>query len=122
MADFPSITPSGRTFTPGRIANTQFVALSGDQKSVRQGNTSVAHALSLSFDRLTTTQFKEIAGHYELHGEFEQFELPSVITQGATISIPSGYLWKYANSPQFEFAAGTITGSVELNLLPPNLT
>lgn len=122
MADFPTITPSIRTFAIGKVANTQFIALDGGQKSVRKSSSSVGHSLSLSFDRLTTTDFKNIVGHYQVHGEFQQFALPSVITQGATIPIPSSYLWKYANSPQFEFTAGTITCSVELMLLPPNLT
>jgi len=122
MADFPAITPSTRTFAIGKIANTQFIVLGGGQKSVRRSSSSVGHSLSLSFDRLTTTDFKNIVGHFQVHGEFQQFALPSAITQGATIPIPSGYLWKYANPPQFEFADGTIAGSVELALLPLNLT
>lgn len=121
MATFPSLQPSIRTYTPGIAASGEFAALDGNETSVRYSNASVAHVLRISFAALTTAEKFSLISHYALHGTFEPFDLPSSLLTATNVTFPSGYLWRYLESPQIEETCGVINATVELQLLPPYL-
>ena len=104
MADFPTLTPSLRTVTPGAVAQSQFRAYGGQESRAQLGAGVHGHTLSLSFSALTFAQAKSIRDHYlGQQGSFVPFDLPSAVWSGfsAYASIlPEGYQWIYAEPPQ----------------------
>jgi len=121
MATFPALNPAIRTYTPGTNASGEFAALNGNEASVRYSNASVANLLRISFAALTTAEKFSLISHYALHGTFEPFDLPSSLLTATNVAFPSGYLWRYLESPQIEETCGVISATVELQLLPPYL-
>lgn len=104
MANFPTLTPSLRTVTPGAVAQSQFKAYGGQESRAQLGAGVHGHTLSLSFLALTFAQAKSIRDHYlGQQGSFVPFDLPSAVWSGfsAYASIlPEGYQWIYAEPPQ----------------------
>lgn len=119
MSNFPSLQPSSRIFTPGQHSSTPMSVLTGDENSVRHSNSSTGHALRMTFKALTETQLFSIIGHYSLHGSFQSFELPAVVLTATTVSVPTGYLWRYIESPEITKSATSIDVAVALDLVPP---
>jgi len=121
MATFPALNPASRTYTPGTNASGEFAVLDGNETSVRYSNASVANLLRISFAALTTAEKFNLISHYALHGTFVPFDLPSSLLTATNVTFPSGYLWRYLESPQIEETCGVINATVELQLLPPCL-
>lgn len=119
MADFPSLTPQTRTYTPGSFAVRRSSSLSGDQIAVRSNNAAVGHSLSLTFVSSTTTIQNQIFNHYAIQNRFIPFDLPSTITDGGGLSFPASYQWIYAGPPEVTFAPGNIQVRVQLELVAP---
>ena len=122
MANFLTVPPSQRTLIPGDSVNTAMQSLSGDQYYVRQSNSTLGDILRLSYSALTDLEVYILSSHYFLHGVFYGFDLPAEATQGATIYVPSGYLWRYRSAPELESSASSTSASVDLILRPPSLT
>jgi hypothetical protein len=121
MSTFPALNPSQRTYIPGVFASTQAQCLNGDESSVRHSNAQVGNQLRMGFTALTESELFSIVSHYSLHGTFQTFDLSSTTLNAMTITIPSGYLWRYMSAPECTKSATTIEASVELELLPPYL-
>jgi hypothetical protein len=121
MATFPSLNPSQRTYIPGVFASTQTQTLDGDETSVRHSNTLVGGQLRMTFSPITEAELFSIVSHFAFHGTFETFDLSSTTLNAITITIPTGYLWRYMSSPQCNKSATSIEASIELELLPPYL-
>ena len=119
MADFPSISPSTRTYTPGSFAVARTNTISGDQVSVRRNNGATNYRLSLTFVSSTLENQATIFNHYAIQNRLNPFDLPSEITNGGGFTFPSGYQWIYARSPEVSFTPGTVEVSVELELVAP---
>lgn len=106
MAVFPSITPSGRTYTAGDYPHTPFTGYSGWQNRVRHSNVMLASQVRLSFTALTEADMLSILSHYNgQYGSFDSFALPSAAWSGATATTDyqlSGYLWRYIEPPTVE--------------------
>lgn len=119
MADFPSLTPQTRTYTPGSFAVRRSSTLSGDQVAVRKNNAATDYLLSLSFVSSTTTIQNQIFNHYAVQNRFAPFDLPSTITDGGGFSFPSSYQWIYAEPPEVTFTPGIIRVTVRLELVAP---
>lgn len=119
MADFPALNPSSRIFTPGVKAHQTLGAMTGDSVSVINSNASTGWRLRLSFNALSIAEHFEITSHYMLHGRFEPFALPAIVTVGSDMTFPSGYAWLYVSAPETSYSATSTSVSVELELLPP---
>jgi hypothetical protein len=125
MATFPTLTPSSRTFTPGRHPHSEIPTLNGLQTRVRTSNVILEQQLRLSFAGLTEAQMLSIRSHYiGQQGRFFSFSIPSSLLSGMTTPTyftPTGYTWIYASAPQVEDIPGTqrYNVSVELVTIPP---
>jgi len=104
MATFPALTPSTRTYTPGAYAHTIAQTLDGD-----------------TLVDMTRAEHFSLVSHFSLHGTFATFDLAAATIVAASITVPSGYLWRYAASPDIEEICGRIDVTVDLELLPPYL-
>jgi hypothetical protein len=125
MATFPTLTPSSRTFTPGRHPHSEIPTLNGLQVRVRTSNVILEQQLRLSFAGLTEAQMLSIRSHYiGQQGRFFSFFIPRSLLSGMTTPAnftPTGYSWIYASAPQVEDIPGTqrYNVSVELVTIPP---
>jgi len=125
MATFPTLTPSTRTFTPGRHPHSEIPTLNGLQTRVRTSNVIIEQQLRLTFLALTEAQMLSIRTHYiGQQGRFLSFAIPSSLLSGMTTPsyfTPTGYSWIYGAAPQVEDIPGTqrYTDSVELVTIPP---
>jgi hypothetical protein len=122
---FPSLTPSSRTFTPGRHPHSEIDTLSGLQTRVRTSNVILEQRLRLTFIGLTEAQMLSIRTHYVgQQGRFSSFFIPSSLLSGMTTPAyftPTGYSWIYGSAPQVEDIPGIqrYTVSIELITVPP---
>lgn len=124
MATFPTLTPSSRSFTPGRHPHSEIRTLDGLQSRVRTSNVLLEQRLRLTFVALTETQMLSIRSHYVgQQGRFLSFGIPASLLSGmiAPASFtPTGYSWIYAGPPQVEdIGIQRYTVSVELITIPP---
>jgi len=119
MADFPTLTPETRTFTPGSFAVMRTKTVSGDDFSVRKTNAATDYLLSLTFVSSDATQQNSIFAHYVIQNRFQPFDLPSSITDGGGFTLPAGYQWIYVNAPKVNFTPGSVEVSVDLELVAP---
>lgn len=119
MADFPSISPSTRTYTPGVFAVARTDVFSGDLFSVRRNNAATDYRLSLTFVSSSLNNQSTIFDHYVTQNRFNPFDLPSEITAGGGFTFPTGYQWIYAQAPEVSFSPGNVEVRVELELVAP---
>ena len=63
--NFPSISPSSRSYNPGVFPQTEFAANNGAVSVVRFGNQRVDSELQLVFDNITDSETAEIIENYE---------------------------------------------------------
>lgn len=124
MATFPTLTPSSRTFTPGRHPHSEIPTLNGLQTRVMTSNAILEQRLRLTFIALTEAQMLSIRSHYiGQQGRFLSFTIPTSLLSGMTTPAyftPTGYRWIYASSPQVEDIPCTqrYTVSIELVTIP----
>ena len=125
MATFPALTPSSRTFTPGRHPHSEIPTLNGLQTRVRTSNVVLEQRLRLSFIGLTEAQMLSIRTHYVgQQGRFLSFAIPTSLLSGMTTPAnftPTGYSWIYGSAPQVEDipCAQRYNVSIELVTVPP---
>ena len=125
MATFPTLTPSSRTFTPGRHPHSQIPTLNGLQVRVMTSNVIIEQQLRLTFIGLTESEMLSIRSHYVgQQGRFLSFFIPSSLLSGMATPgyfTPTGYSLIYGSAPQVEDIPGTqrYTVSVELVTIPP---
>jgi len=125
MAVVPTLTPSSRTFTPGRHPHSEIPTLNGLQIRVMTSNVIVEQQLRLTFVALTESEILSIRSHYiGQQGRFLSFFIPSSLLSGMTTPsyfTPTGYSWIYGSAPQVEDIPGTqrYTVIVELVTIPP---
>jgi hypothetical protein len=124
MATFPALTPSSRSFTPGRHPHSEIGTLDGLQTRVRTSNVVLDQRLRLTFLGLTEAQMLNIRTHYlGQQGRFTSFAIPNALLSGMSTPAsftPTGYSWIYASQPQVtDVACGRHDVSVELVTIPP---
>ena len=125
MAIFPTLTPSSRTFTPGRHPHSEIPTLNGLQVRVMTSNVILEQQLRLTFVGLTEAEMLSIRSHYVgQQGRFLSFAIPSSLLSGMTTPAyftPTGYSWIYGSAPQVEDIPGTkrYTVNIELVTVPP---
>lgn len=124
MTIFPELTPSSRTFTPGRHPHSEISTINGLQSRVRMSNAIVDQRLQLTFVALTEAQMLSIHSHYiDRQGRFLSFEIPDSLLSGMSAPdsfTPIGNNWLYAGSPEVEDVPGVdrFTVTVELVNMP----
>lgn len=118
MANFPSLNPSSRTYTPGSYSIKQFTTASGASRRVLLGTAPVSASLELVFEYFSESDVKLILDHYDTQkGSFTGFALSSNLSAdlASTTLTPAGNSWIYAEPPSVEYvAAGVYTASVSL--------
>ena len=118
MADFPSLTPQARTYTPGAFAALNSNTLSGDYVCVRRNNAAYNHLLTLTFVSDTVDDQNSIYSHYTIQNRFAPFDLPASVLAGSELV----FLLTTDLSmqpPQVTYDPGVIVVSVELQLVAP---
>ena len=123
IADFPALTPSARSWTPGTQPMTAFTSLAGAEVRVLHGSTPIGITLQLTFSNLLEASADLITAHYLLaRGTFELFDLPAAVYGGIAnySSIkPTGSLWRYSGPPSVDYVSpGVQNVSVELRAVP----
>jgi hypothetical protein len=109
MANFPSIRPTGRSYSPGQFPTRIYRGLSGATVKRIFGNRSFGHSIELEFANITDANVKLILDHYYAQGgNYTRFALPNEIFSGMSDSLrdvvqaPTNILWEYAQPPQVE--------------------
>lgn len=109
MANFPSIRPTGRSYSPGQFPTKIYRGLSGATVKRIFGNRSFGHSIELEFANITDANVKLILDHYYAQGgNYTRFALPNEIFSGMSddlrgvVQAPTNILWEYAQSPQVE--------------------
>jgi hypothetical protein len=109
MADFPSIRPSGRSYTPGQFPIKTYRSLAGTTVKRIFGNKAYAHTIELEFQNIKDSVTKSILDHYYgQYGSYSRFKLPDNVFSGMAsnlrdvIKSPANILWEYAEPPQVE--------------------
>ena len=118
-SNFPSLTPSSRIYTPGSVSSSNLGHVSGAQTGVRHSSVSYGHRLRMRFQSVTRAQQQSLVSHYAFHGSFEPFDLATETLVATNLAFPTGYKWRYSESPTIEEVNGQINMSVTLELLPP---
>lgn len=109
MATFPSIRPTGRTYSPGQFPIKTYRSLAGTTVKRVFGNRAFGHSIDLEFQNVSDTVTKQILDHYYgQYGSYNRFALPDAVFSGmsssleGTVQSPSSILWEYAEPPQVE--------------------
>tara|TARA_R100000781_G_scaffold100739_1_gene64227 strand:- start:136 stop:543 length:408 start_codon:yes stop_codon:yes gene_type:complete len=107
---FPSIKPSGRTYSPGKYPQATFEAQNGAKSVIRYGNKRVNAQLSLSFNNITDAQASDILANYkEVNSDWDYvvFNQDSGLTgikstdlENYVNEVSSGLRWRYNAPPQ----------------------
>ena len=109
MAVFPSIRPTGRSYSPGQFPTKTYRGLSGATVKRVFGNRSFGHVINLQFENISDANTKAILDHY--HGQFgnyARFTLPDAAFSGTSSALkgvlqaPTNILWEYAEPPQVD--------------------
>jgi hypothetical protein len=106
---FPPIKPTGRSYSPGRYAQSEFQALNGATSIVRFGSQRYDSELSLDFDNIVDSGAALILANYERQNAGDHWVSfdASNGTAGASQELAK-YLgetvtelrWRYAEPPQ----------------------
>ena len=109
MAIFPSVRPTGRSYTPGQFPVKVYRGLSGSTVKRVFGNRSYGHTIDLQFENIDDVNTKAILDHYYgQYGNYARFTLPDAVFSGmssslkAVLQTPANILWEYAEPPQTE--------------------
>jgi len=109
MANFPSIRPTRRSYSPGQFPTKIYRGLSGATVKRIFGNRSFGHSIELEFANITDANVKLILDHYYAQGgNYTRFALPNEIFSGMSDSLrgvvqaPTNIQWEYAQPPQVE--------------------
>lgn len=109
MAIFPSIRPTGRSYSPGQFPTKVYRGLSGATVKRVFGNRSFGHVIDLQFENISDINTKAIVDHYYgQYGSYERFTLPDAVFSGMSTALkdavqaPANILWEYAEPPQVE--------------------
>ena len=109
MAVFPSIRPTGRSYSPGQFPTKIYRGLSGATVKRVFGNRSFGHVINLQFENISDANTKAILDHYYgQFGNYARFTLPDAAFSGTSSALkgvlqaPTNILWEYAEPPQVE--------------------
>lgn len=111
MADFPSIVPTTRSFSPGGYPQRTYRSLNGVAVKRTFGNTPYGASLELTFENISDSAAGQIINHYRNQtATNSRFNLSSSSTAGmadftlivAGLNVLDNLRWEYAEPPQVE--------------------
>jgi hypothetical protein len=99
MADFPALIPSQAPITPGNWPMAGHQSMDGKRGNVRTGSLEIGRTWTPIFENITEADYLTILAHYRAHRlQFDRFVF-TVTTLAAALT-PTGYAWRWAESPQ----------------------
>ncbi len=106
---FPSVLPTGRSYSPGRYAQSEFQALNGATTILRLGSQRYESELSLDFDNITDDNAALILANYDAQNvgdNWVRFDASNG-TAGVSVQLATylgetitGLRWRYAEPPR----------------------
>lgn len=109
MADFPSIRPSSRQYTPGQFPSKTYRGLSGATVKRVFGNKAFGHTIELQFNNISDISTKALLDHYYgQNGSIDRFSLSEEAMAGMStelkgvVKAPTNISWEYAEPPSVE--------------------
>lgn len=105
---FPSLTPTGRQFTPGNFPSKSYNSQSGAEVRILYGSRRVNATLSLSYSNVQDASAESFLNDYlDQLGTFRTFTLPTSVFEGwsglsSSLDAPSGTRWRYDSQPQVQ--------------------
>lgn len=83
MANFPTLSPGSRVFSPGSYAQAAYQSVSGVRTNVAHSNAMISSRLELAFQALTAAEVQSIFQHYHgQQGGFLPFRVPAEVFAG----------------------------------------
>ena len=117
---YPTLSPSGRNYTPGDWAQKKYKAMSGAEVRIRYGDQRTEARLTLQYRNITDANAALFLADYnENYGTFKAFTLPVEVLAGWSGSnyVPNtgAMKYRYNSPPQLQAVRPGITNvSVEL--------
>lgn len=109
MADFPSFTPTARSFELGQYPIKTYRSLSGAVVRRSFGNKPFGYTLKLEFANVPEATVNSIIDHYNGQGGGTVgFAVPTAVFAGYTATLqgkvrtPAGIEWLYASPPNIK--------------------
>ena len=108
MMAFPSLTPTGRQFTPGNFPSKAYNSQSGAEVRILYGSRRVNATLSLSYANVQDASAESFLTDYIAQlGTFRAFTLPANVFEGwsgssSSLDAPPGTKWRYDSQPQVQ--------------------
>lgn len=109
MANFPSFTPTGRSFELGQYPIKTYRSLSGAVVRRSFGNKPFGYTLKLEFANVPEATVNSIIDHYNAQGGGTVgFAVPAAVFAGYSATLqgkvrtPTGIEWLYASPPSIK--------------------
>ena len=116
MADFPTVVPSSRSFTPGDWPVKSFTSQNGSEVRILRGNSRLNSQLELTYDNIPDSEAEKFLIHYrQVQGTFKTWYFPKAPEDGSFVAAfkgwtgssvdeletsPWGMAWRYSEAPQ----------------------
>jgi hypothetical protein len=119
-ADFPSLIPSSRVYTPGVYPHANLLTMGGGSTQVRHSNNAVGDRLSLTFKAADSLTLVAIRQHFiKAGGGFESFLIDEAVWSGTPDPTRPDCTWRYAAPPAIvDVGCGKHDITVELEIVP----
>lgn len=110
MANFPSITPTSRSFKPGVYPQKAYRSLNGAVVKRTYGNSPFGATLELGFDNISDASVVTIIDHYRSQTAANaRFSLSANVTAGMSSTLAAradasvdNLRWEYAGPPEVD--------------------
>jgi len=107
---YPTLIPTGRSFTPGDYANKKYSAQDGAEFRILYGDKRVGMTLQLTYANISDANAELFLDHYhEMKGTYTTFEFPNSNPKGgwsgnsdALGATQWGSKWRYDSPPQVQ--------------------
>lgn len=118
--DFPAITPSGVTMTPGSRPATSRAAAIGEPHVTLHSAAITNQTVSFSFIGLGPGQTQSIKNHaHAAMGRFHRFMIPPATWGASPDKTLPNYGWEYASMPEIsDLPCGLHDVKVDLQMVP----
>lgn len=120
---YPTIRPTGRSFSPGDYPIKTFRAQSGAEVRILYGSKRTGMSIELTYENIADSLADDFVAHYdEVKGQFSAFALPSELRAGwggdqsALDAAGTGVAWRYAEAPSISSVRPGIS-SVQIRLV-----
>lgn len=110
MANFPSITPTARSFKPGVYPQKSYRSLNGAVIKRTYGNSPYGATLELSFENISDANTVALIDHYRSQtAANSRFSVSSNVTSGMSSTLAAradasvdNLRWEYAGPPEVD--------------------